>query len=80
MILFQVWLKGGELPCEVLPFFNVCILEVDEMAFSDCILVAVFCMSVVFAVLAMLWGIIRLYSSVIRIIEKSHNDITDGSK
>jgi Na+-transporting methylmalonyl-CoA/oxaloacetate decarboxylase gamma subunit len=40
------------------------------MTFIDSVLTALFCMAVVFAVLAMLWGIIRIFSYVIREIEK----------
>ena len=40
------------------------------MAFSESILIAVFCMAVVFAVLGMLWAIIRIFSLAIISIEK----------
>ncbi|MHB8130521.1 MAG: OadG family protein [Mobilitalea sp.] len=40
------------------------------MSFSDSILTALFCIVVVFAVLGILWAIIRLFSWVIRAFEK----------
>ncbi|MDF2942570.1 MAG: hypothetical protein K0S01_1428 [Herbinix sp.] len=41
------------------------------MSISESILTALFCMIVVFAVLGVLWAIIRLFSSIILIIEKT---------
>lgn len=40
------------------------------MTLSESILVALFCMAVVFAVLGILWFIIRLFSMAIQAIEK----------
>jgi Na+-transporting methylmalonyl-CoA/oxaloacetate decarboxylase gamma subunit len=40
------------------------------MTLSESILVAIFCMAVVFAVLGVLWLIIRLFSLAIQTIEK----------
>ncbi len=40
------------------------------MSFTESILIALFCMAVVFAVLGALWAIIRLFSAVIMAIEK----------
>ncbi len=40
------------------------------MPVSESILVAVFCMAVVFAVLILLWAIIRVFSYLIRGLEK----------
>ncbi|QHQ60526.1 hypothetical protein Ana3638_06880 [Anaerocolumna sedimenticola] len=40
------------------------------MALYESILIALFCMSVVFAVLGMLWAIIRIFSLIIVSIEK----------
>ena len=42
------------------------------MAISQSILVALFCMAVVFSVLAMLWAIIRIFSLIINAIENNH--------
>jgi Na+-transporting methylmalonyl-CoA/oxaloacetate decarboxylase gamma subunit len=42
------------------------------MAISQSILVALFCMAVVFAVLGMLWAIIRIFSLIINLIENNH--------
>ena len=44
------------------------------MSISESILTALFVMAVVFAVLGILWGIIRLFSSIIRSIEKKSTD------
>ncbi len=41
------------------------------MAISQSILVALFCMAVVFAVLGMLWAIIRIFSLIINLIENN---------
>ncbi len=40
------------------------------MQVTQSILVAIFCMAVVFAVLGVLWAIIRIFSMIIMIIEK----------
>ena len=40
------------------------------MQVTQSILVAIFCMAVVFAVLGVLWAIIRIFSMIITIIEK----------
>ncbi len=40
------------------------------MQVAQSILVAIFCMAVVFAVLGVLWAIIRIFSMLITIIEK----------
>lgn len=40
------------------------------MPLSESLLVALFTMAVVFAVLILLWVIIRLFSSMIRVIER----------
>ncbi len=42
------------------------------MPVSESILVAVFCMAVVFAVLIMLWAIIRVFSYLIHSLEKGN--------
>lgn len=42
------------------------------MTLSESVLVALFCMSVVFAVLIILWALIRLFSSAIQLIEKKN--------
>ncbi len=42
------------------------------MPVSESILVAIFTMSVVFAVLVLLWAIIRVFSFFINKIEKGH--------
>lgn len=44
------------------------------MSVSESILTALFVMAVVFAVLGILWGIIRLFSSIIRKVEASSTD------
>lgn len=44
------------------------------MPLSDSILVAIFCVVVVFAVLGILWAIIRIFSSIIRVIENRNVD------
>lgn len=49
------------------------------MSLGASILVAIFTMSVVFAVLAVLWAIIRLFSIVIGIIEKGNTKGSAGS-
>jgi Na+-transporting methylmalonyl-CoA/oxaloacetate decarboxylase gamma subunit len=43
------------------------------MSLSESILIAVFCMAVVFAVLGILWVLIRLFSAVIMGIEKKND-------
>ncbi|HHV12205.1 MAG TPA: OadG family protein [Clostridiales bacterium] len=43
------------------------------MSFFDSVLVAIFCMSVVFIVLGLLWAMIRLFSIAIAAIEKRTN-------
>ena len=43
--------------------------EVNNMTLSESILIAIFCMAVVFTVLGMLWAIIRLFSIIILAIE-----------
>lgn len=40
------------------------------MSFSESVLIALFCMAVVFVVLGILWGLIRIFSFIIGIIEK----------
>ncbi|WP_442871705.1 OadG family protein [Anaerocolumna sp. MB42-C2] len=40
------------------------------MSLSESILIALFCMAVVFSVLCMLWAIIRVFSLIIINIEK----------
>ncbi|WFR59242.1 OadG family protein [Anaerocolumna sp. AGMB13025] len=40
------------------------------MSISESILIGLFCMAVVFAVLGILWAIIRVFSSIIMSIEK----------
>lgn len=42
------------------------------MQISESILVAIFCMAVVFAVLTALWAIIRIFSSVICTVERKY--------
>lgn len=42
------------------------------MAFSESVLVAVFCMVVVFAVLGILWALIRLFSMIIGMLERDN--------
>lgn len=42
----------------------------DGMSVSQAVLYALFCMLVVFVVLVVLWGIIRLFSLVIGLIEE----------
>ncbi|HKL99478.1 MAG TPA: OadG family protein [Mobilitalea sp.] len=49
-----------------------------HMPLSEAILDALFCMAFVFAVLAMLWGIIRIFSASIRAIESRKNKSTDN--
>ncbi len=49
------------------------------MSLYDSILTALFCMAVVFAVLAILWAIIRLFSSIIRVIEKRNEKSSLGA-
>jgi Na+-transporting methylmalonyl-CoA/oxaloacetate decarboxylase gamma subunit len=44
------------------------------MSLSDSILVAIFCMVVVFAVLGILWAIIRIFSSIIRVFENRNGE------
>ncbi|MDF2908856.1 MAG: hypothetical protein K0R34_4177 [Herbinix sp.] len=46
------------------------------MAISQSILVALFCMAVVFSVLGMLWAIIRIFSIVINMIDNNHGKET----
>ena len=41
------------------------------MQLAQSILVAVFCMAVVFSVLGVLWAIIRIFSMIITMIEKN---------
>jgi Na+-transporting methylmalonyl-CoA/oxaloacetate decarboxylase gamma subunit len=40
------------------------------MQVAQSVLVAIFCMAVVFAVLGVLWAIIRIFSMIITMIEK----------
>lgn len=47
------------------------------MSISESILVAIFCLAVVFSILALLWGVIRIFSSVIQYIE--HTGKKDSS-
>lgn len=42
------------------------------MAFGESFLIALFLMLVVFSVLGILWVIIRIFSSIIMLIEKSN--------
>jgi Na+-transporting methylmalonyl-CoA/oxaloacetate decarboxylase gamma subunit len=49
------------------------------MSLSESILIALFCISVVFAVLGLLWAIIRVFSSFIKAIEKRNEKSTYGS-
>lgn len=44
------------------------------MAITESILIALFCMAVVFSVLAILWVIVRLFSWIINVIEKRNNN------
>ena len=46
------------------------------MAISQSILVALFCMAVVFSVLGMLWAIIRIFSVIINMIDNNHGKET----
>ena len=46
--------------------------EVSEMPVGESFLYALFCMLVVLTVLAILWGIIRLFSAIIRLVEMQH--------
>lgn len=41
------------------------------MSLIESILIALFCMAVVFAVLGVLWTLIRLFSWLIRVLEKN---------
>lgn len=50
------------------------------MSFSDSVLVALFTMSVVFAVLAMLWAIIRVFSLIIQTLESRKAKISSGNR
>ncbi len=45
------------------------------MSLSESILVALFCMLVVFSVLTALWGLIRLFSFIVQSIEKKDNHL-----
>lgn len=50
------------------------------MLLSESILTALFCMAVVFAVLGILWAMIRIFSSFIGMIENKHGkDTTNAS-
>lgn len=40
------------------------------MSFFESVLVALFCMAVVFCVLGSLWAIVRLFSLVVQLLEK----------
>ncbi len=42
------------------------------MAFSESVLVALFCMAVVFAVLGILWALIRLFSIIIGMLARDN--------
>jgi Na+-transporting methylmalonyl-CoA/oxaloacetate decarboxylase gamma subunit len=58
---------------EVLYFFvlkNTAWKGVKQMPLSESIPTALFCMAVVFAVLILLWAIIRIFSQFIEVIEK----------
>ncbi len=49
------------------------------MSFIESVLVALFCMAVVFVVLGMLWAILRLFSSAVRLLEsRNHSADTDS--
>jgi len=50
------------------------------MPISESILVAFFCMAVVFAVLSALWAIIRVFSSIICSVERKFEKTTSDSK
>jgi Na+-transporting methylmalonyl-CoA/oxaloacetate decarboxylase gamma subunit len=46
------------------------------MSLPESILTALFCMLVVFAVLGILWAIIRVFSLLINLIEKKNKNTT----
>ncbi|HKL79292.1 MAG TPA: hypothetical protein VJ888_02525 [Mobilitalea sp.] len=48
-----------------------------HMPLSEAIITGLFCIAFVFAVLAMLWGIIRVYSASVRAIESRKSKRTD---
>lgn len=50
--------------------------EVNQMTFAEIILIALFCMAIVFSVLGILWGIIRVFSSVIKVIENKREKLS----
>lgn len=50
------------------------------MSMSENILIAIFCMAVVFAVLGILWAIIRCFSAIIMAIEKKVNQDSSEPK
>jgi len=50
------------------------------MALGESILIALFCMLVVFTVLGILWAIIRCFSSIIMLIEHRINPDSKGSE
>ncbi|MDF2566784.1 MAG: hypothetical protein K0R90_240 [Oscillospiraceae bacterium] len=50
------------------------------MSISQGILTALFCMVVVFAVLVILWAVIRSFSALIRLIERKNSNLQDNSK
>ena len=49
-----------------------------HMPLSEAIIDALFCMVFVFAVLAMLWGVIRIFSATVRAIEARKNKRVDN--
>jgi Na+-transporting methylmalonyl-CoA/oxaloacetate decarboxylase gamma subunit len=49
------------------------------MSLPESILTALFCIAVVFAVLGILWAIIRLFSSLIQVIEKKNDKSSNGA-
>ena len=49
------------------------------MSFFESLSIAFFCMMVVFSVLVILWGLVRLFSVLIRLIER-RNDQTPSDR
>jgi Na+-transporting methylmalonyl-CoA/oxaloacetate decarboxylase gamma subunit len=45
--------------------------------FTESMLIALFCMAVVFAVLAILWALIRLFSLVVRKLEGTNGEASE---
>lgn len=50
------------------------------MSFTQSIFTALFCMVVVFAVLVVLWAILRIFSVIIRFIEMQRNHTVSANK